>query len=133
MSSLEVKNVICRGFQHISGFSSFHYFECIQNNRFAVMASQDLGGESVSAKKGGSLYLCEMCEEVCSLRYTRTINILYLPCTDVYVTSYSTRMWWKLAFLQVLVNTSDPFNRIISVFGGSAWCWLKCALHSAGP
>ena len=72
MSSLEVKNVICRGFQHISGFSSFHYLECIQNNRLAVMASQDLGGESVSAKKGGSLYLCEVCEEVCSLRYSHT-------------------------------------------------------------
>lgn len=74
MSSLEVKNVICRGFQHISGFSSLHYFECIQNNCFAVMASRDLGGESVSAKKGGSLCLCEVCEDVCSLRYSHTHN-----------------------------------------------------------
>ena len=75
MSSLEVKNVICRGFQHISGFSSLHYLECIQNNRFAVMASQDLGGESVSAKEGGSLYLCKCVKRcVLSITHTRTNN-----------------------------------------------------------
>ena len=39
MSSLEVKNVICRGFQQINGSSSFQYLECIQNNRLAVVAS----------------------------------------------------------------------------------------------
>ena len=56
MSSLEVKNVICRGFQRINGFLSFQYLECIQNNRLAVVASQDVDGEFVSTKKGGSLY-----------------------------------------------------------------------------
>lgn len=72
MSALEVKNVICRGFQHIDGFSSFHYLECIQNNRLAVVASQHVDGEFVSTKKGGSLYLCEVCEEVRSLYYFYT-------------------------------------------------------------
>ena len=56
MSSLEVKNVICGGFQRINGFLSFHYLECIQNNHLAVVASQDVDGEFVSTKKGGSLY-----------------------------------------------------------------------------
>ena len=55
MSALEVKNVICRGFQHIDGFLSFHYLECIQNNRLAVVASQHVDGEFVSTEKGGSL------------------------------------------------------------------------------
>lgn len=87
MSSLEVKNVIRRGFQQINGFLSFHYLECIQNNRLAVVASQDVDGEFVSTKKGGSLYLCEVCEEVCSLYYSHTQKNLWYH--------FFNRMWWK--------------------------------------
>ena len=77
MSSLEVKNVIRRGFQQINSFSSFHYLECMQNIRLAVVASQDADGEFVSTKKGGSLYLCEVCEEVHSLYYSHTQKNLW--------------------------------------------------------
>ena len=116
MSSLEVKNVIRRGFQQINGFSSFHYLECIQNNRLAVVASQNVDGEFVSTKKGGSLYLCEVCEEVCSLYYSHTQKNLWYH--------FFNRMWWKWAFLQVVwVKMSNPLNGLANLEGVNGIGW----------
>lgn len=56
MSPLQVKNVIQRGFSHIT-FSSFFFLETTSNN-LSIARNQQIDGAAVIDRRG-ALYLCE--------------------------------------------------------------------------
>ena len=74
MSPLQVKNVIQRGFSHIT-FSSFFFLETTSNN-LSIARNQQIDGAAVIDRRG-ALYLCEVA--LILAIFTAVLFLIYCP------------------------------------------------------